>query len=171
MPRPYRPMALANNLVQRFGYRDGITHMKLQKLVYYAHGWWLAYNLNRPPSLLNERPQVWRHGPVFNTMYHALKEFGNRPITLPQPDFPFEPPPDVDDSDDLILNFMDWIWVRYGNYTAIQLSNLTHGSDSPWYRLAQEHRFRVPQHLQIPDHLMSEYFRNVEAAKQGVPIN
>src|SRR5436309_2096397 len=97
MPRPYRPMALANNLIRRFGYQRGITHMKLQKLVYYAHGWWLAYRF--PEQLLTERPEVWRHGPVFPSMYMALRGFGNRPITFPQPDLPLRPPPDIDEDD------------------------------------------------------------------------
>ena len=41
MPRPYRPLAIANSLITAFGYVDVVDHMKLQKLVYLAHGWWL----------------------------------------------------------------------------------------------------------------------------------
>jgi uncharacterized phage-associated protein len=164
-------MALANNLISRFGYENGITHMKLQKLVYYAHGWWLAYNLDNPPPLLNERPQVWQHGPVFSSMYHALKGFGNTPIRFPQPEFPMEAPPDVDENDDLILNFMDWIWVRYGQYSAIRLSDMTHQQGTPWRQIAEKYNFRVPLRLPIPDDIMQRYFRNVEASRQGVTID
>jgi uncharacterized phage-associated protein len=47
--------------------------MKLQKLVYYAYGWWLLYHSE---PIMTEPPEVWRHGPVFSSMYHALKHHG-----------------------------------------------------------------------------------------------
>jgi uncharacterized phage-associated protein len=52
---------------------DGAEHMKLQKLVYYAYGWWLLYHSE---PIMTEPPEVWRHGPVFSSMYHALKHHG-----------------------------------------------------------------------------------------------
>jgi uncharacterized phage-associated protein len=155
MARPYRPMAVANNFIRRFGYRQGITHLKLQKLVYYVHGWWLAYNPSNPP-LLTERPEVWRHGPVFPNIYNALKNFGSRPIRLPQPDLPLSPPADIGEDDDQALNLVDWVWVRYGAYSAIQLSNMTHEPGTPWRQLAERYQYRVPAHLQIPDELISQ---------------
>src|SRR5260370_30191125 len=160
MPNPYRPMALANNLIKRFGYRRGIDHMKLQKLVYYAHGWWLAYR--SPEQLLNEKPEVWRHGPVFSSMYHALKGFGNGPITLPQPDLPLRPPPDIDEDDETVSNLMDWIWVRYGGYSAIQLSNMTHERGTPCQQMAHTHGNRDPELTKILDILMAASYAEEE---------
>ena len=40
---------------------EGITHLKLQKLLYYAQGVCLAITGN---TLFNEEIQAWQHGPV-----------------------------------------------------------------------------------------------------------
>lgn len=42
----YTPVALANYFVKQFGADEGISHMKLQKLVYLAYGWWLSHYEN-----------------------------------------------------------------------------------------------------------------------------
>ncbi len=59
---------------------EGITNMKMQKLVYYAQGFSLAM-LNKP--LFEEPIEAWQYGPVVPTLYHAFKKYGNVP--LPQP--------------------------------------------------------------------------------------
>ena len=54
-----------------------VSPMKLQKLVYFAHGWHLAIH-NRP--LVNEQVEAWKFGPVFSDLYHQIKSFGNEKI-------------------------------------------------------------------------------------------
>jgi len=44
--------------------------MKLQKLVYYAHGWHLALN-NEP--LIDEQVECWQYGPVISSLFHEFK--------------------------------------------------------------------------------------------------
>lgn len=56
MAVPYTPLAVANCFLEKFGENGGIEHMKLQKLVYFSYGWWLAargmtngkWAINRP---------------------------------------------------------------------------------------------------------------------------
>ncbi len=74
----HSPLALANTFIERHAGSAGITHMKVQKLCYYAHGWWLAFE-NEP--FLTERPQVWKFGPVFASLYAALAHHGSRRST------------------------------------------------------------------------------------------
>lgn len=167
MPRPYRALAIANDLISRYGYMDGIDHMKLQKLVYLVHGWWLAYH-NEP--VFSERPEVWRYGPVFPGLYHALKGFGDHPIRSPQREAPFEAPPSVDDNDEETRGLIDWVWSRYGDYSGVRLSDITHEGGTPWRTLAVEHKYRVPTNLVIPDALIKEYFRNEEAKRVGMRL-
>ena len=45
---------------------DAITHLKVQKLVYYAQGWAMAY-LGSP--LFEEDIQAWAHGPVVPSVW------------------------------------------------------------------------------------------------------
>ena len=49
---------------------DLISNMKLQKLLYYAQGYFLAI-ANEP--LFHERIYAWTHGPVVPKVYHKYK--------------------------------------------------------------------------------------------------
>jgi uncharacterized phage-associated protein len=53
---------------------DLMTNLKLQKLVYYAQGFYLAM-MDSP--LFNEPIEAWEHGPVCVPLYHEYKNFGS----------------------------------------------------------------------------------------------
>lgn len=161
MPKPYTPLAVANTFISLFGADRGIEHMKLQKLVYCAHGWWLASYDDATPHLLDERPQVWKHGPVFDSMYRILKVFGSSPIREPQSLNPFFDTPSVDEGDDNVRHLVHWIWSRYGHLSSFALSDLTHRPGTPWSRVASEHNYRVPFNMAIPDDYIREEFRTI----------
>ena len=59
---------------------EGISNLKLQKLVYYAQGYHLAI-YDEP--FFDEPIQAWRHGPVCPEVYQKYKSYGARPITEP----------------------------------------------------------------------------------------
>lgn len=157
MPRPYKPIAFANEFIQKSD-PSGIEHMKLQKLVYCSYGWWLAYH---DDPILSEEPQVWAHGPVFKSLYHALKHHGRTPITQLQKDMPFQPIPRVDDGDTEVCSLLDWIWERYGSKTAFYLSDLTHQAGSPWQTIAADYNFRVPSNTSIPAETIKKHYREL----------
>ena len=72
---PYRSIAVAANwFIQSL---PSLTPLKLQKLIYYAHGWHLAI---RNAPLIDEVIEAWEYGPVVPNVYHEFKKFGNRPI-------------------------------------------------------------------------------------------
>jgi len=71
----YRSMAVANWFIDHV---RNLTPLKLQKLIYYAHGWHLAL---RDQPLIDELIEAWEYGPVVPNVYHEFKEFGNQPIT------------------------------------------------------------------------------------------
>lgn len=162
MPAPYVPLALANCFIRRAG-PVGLTHMKLQKLVYCAHGWWLAYNPNT--LFVTERPEVWQHGPVFPSLYSRLSGFGGTEIYQMQSAGPFGGIPVVDDADHASHSFLDFVWGRYGAYTAFELSDMTHRPGTPWYQMSERHNFKVPRHLEIPDDLVIAEFQRL--AREG----
>ena len=54
-----------------------LTNLKLQKLVYFAHGWYLAF---ADAPLITDEIQSWRYGPVIHNLYSALRHYGSRPI-------------------------------------------------------------------------------------------
>lgn len=159
MAKPYAPLAAANYIIVAFAQQRGVEHMKLQKLVYNAYGWWLAFHDNN--NLLNERPQVWKFGPVFNSLYHVLKPFGRSQITRPQSPGPFDKPPTIDDADKDAKTLLEWIWNCYGHLSSFALSDMTHKMGTSWQRIAQERQFSVPFGLEIPDEYIREEFRQV----------
>src|SRR6056297_3390430 len=75
------PLEVSNAFLQEFGATNGISHMKLQKLTYLFHGFWLQENDDRALSV---DPEVWQYGPVFGSLYQALKRFRSEKISEPK---------------------------------------------------------------------------------------
>lgn len=158
MAVPYSSVAIANNFVEQFGASNGIEHMKLQKLVYCAYGWWLASYGMDAARLTTDAPEVWKHGPVFDDLYHAFKVFGRKPITEMKSLSPFSDPENVSADDSNVRALVRWIWGRYGHLSGFALSDITHKPGTPWYRVAQENDFTVQFSTTIPDRYIYEEF-------------
>jgi uncharacterized phage-associated protein len=145
---PFEAVAVANHfLEQAKAEGQTLNPMKVQKLVYFAHGWHLAI-YDRP--LLLERVEAWKYGPVVRELYHELKEFGSGPITKPITVLRFDRKPEsrIGASVRIVVPFMDAegdpdsaaaatavvdrVLKVYGRYSAVQLSNATHVEGSPW---------------------------------------
>ena len=75
-----RPTALeVARYIVRFAHLKGslITNLKLQKLLYYAQGWYLVIE---DDLLFQDRIEAWIHGPVVPTVYREYKKFRWMPI-------------------------------------------------------------------------------------------
>lgn len=156
---PYSPLTLANTFIVRYGKDNPLGHMKLQKLTYYAYGWWLAYN-HEP--MLDEAPQVWKHGPVFESLYFALRPYGDRAVIAPVAP-PNAAAPVVPEIDQLNMQWVDWVWNRYGQNSGFELSDMTHEKGTPWQTEAETWNYRVPKRHRIPDPVIKEYFERLAA--------
>jgi uncharacterized phage-associated protein len=55
-----------------------LTHLQLQKLLYYAQGWCLAMH-DRP--LFDGAIQAWRHGPVVREVFPKFADYAGGPIS------------------------------------------------------------------------------------------
>ncbi|WP_164118879.1 type II toxin-antitoxin system antitoxin SocA domain-containing protein [Sphingorhabdus sp. Alg239-R122] len=162
---PYPSLRVANELLSLHG---DISPMKLQKLLYYTNGWWLAL---RGKPLLNENPQVWRYGPVFSILYSTFSRFGHDNIGQPVPAGPFGgEPPALEDNGDDVRAFLEWVWGEHGTKTAGQLSDETHAIGTPWRQIAEQHNFRVPRFTEIPPHLDHAYFSRLAEARGVNPV-
>jgi uncharacterized phage-associated protein len=101
---------------------DGMTHLKLQKLLYYCQGFSIAL-LGRP--LFENKIEAWQHGPVVVDVYHEFKQYENGIIL---------PPCAYGDVSKLTKEekaMIDDVYEVYGGYSASRLRNLTH-SEKPW---------------------------------------
>ena len=106
--------------------RDGrpVDPMKLQKLVYLAHGWHLAF---RGQPLLCETVEAWQYGPVIPSLYAQFKRYGARDITTLGPGLQ-DAPVITDD----VRALLEQVWKKYGTMSAIELSMFTHEAGFAW---------------------------------------
>ncbi len=106
--------------------RDGeiLDPMKIQKLVYLAHGWNLALN---GLALINQEVQAWPYGPVIRTLYDEFKRYRASPIAekarVPKGTVPL---------DESAKRLIQTVWSKYRPYSAIQLSMFTHEPGYAW---------------------------------------
>jgi len=165
---PYPAAAIANEFIKlsREANRP-VSPMKLQKLVYFAHGWYLA--LTGKP-LINEPVEAWKFGPVIPSLYHVLKSYGDKEISNYLTDDPWnslalmgqafkgrtyliQDGPDPQEND-LAKQVVRRIWDVYGGFNAVQLSNLTHAEDAPWTRTSDKDK----KHTIINQEAIRDYF-------------
>jgi uncharacterized phage-associated protein len=97
--------------------------LKLQKIVYLAHGWSLVL---RGKPLIKQNVEAWRYGPVVPALYREFKEFGASPIRRRA-----KVPENIELDDDT-KNLLDIVWERYKSLSGVQLSAITHEPNSAW---------------------------------------
>ena len=168
---PYSPKAIANEFLNvAWAVGESLTPMKVQKLVYYAHGWHLA---TAGPPLVAAAVEAWRWGPVIRPLYAALAEFGDQPILSQLREVVVPPGGDrwgdytlreyavdaTDGAGQYAVDVVRRVWDLYGGFTATQLSKLTHEKDTPWDQVARQHNYVLPSTPVIPNDLIRDYFR------------
>lgn len=140
-----------------------VTPLKLQKLVYIAHGWSLG--LTAKPLVSDEHPEAWQYGPVFPNLYHEFKEFGKGPVTKRATEFDLSGPgisfdlvePKIPADDSYTWALLRRVWDQYGKFGGIGLSELTHQSGTPWAQVwNQSHGIK---NADIPDNLIMEHYK------------
>ncbi|MEV2661804.1 type II toxin-antitoxin system antitoxin SocA domain-containing protein [Paenibacillus larvae] len=128
---------------------EPLSHLKLQKLCYYAQAWQLAF-FGEP--MFDDEFEAWVHGPVNYKLYLDYKKFGWSPIKEDTKGF-------QEDSifDDNQLHVLDQVWKKYGRLNVKVLEALTHGED-PW-KIARMLLKNDPYSLAIivKDDMMSFY--------------
>lgn len=97
--------------------------MKVLKLVYIAHGFYLAFTDN---PLIKESVQAWQYGPVIPELYFRLKT-----NDLDTTSVFYEDKKRLNNDSD-VLNLLGTVYKKYGVYSGVELSNLTHQKDTPW---------------------------------------
>ena len=116
------PRTAANELINR-GIAQGqpLTHIEVQKLLYFWHGWMLGIH-GRP--LHNGLWEAWQYGPVLPEVYFNLNHHRGQPITAPIPArdeaFPEEE-----------TSIMDVVY-GYRTLGTFTLVGISHSRGGPW---------------------------------------
>ena len=129
-----------------------LKHMKLQKLVYFAYGWYYAFYDHDVP-LFEEEIYAWRYGPVVKDLYEKYKSFGSAPI-IPEicEDHTF---------DEDVSRILRHVWNLYAACSGYQLSEITHRPDAPWSKAYRRNEW-IP-YATIKPELIREYFQTLRA--------
>jgi len=127
---------------------DSITHLKLQKLLYYAQAWSMVI-FNK--SLFEEDFQAWAHGPVLPSIWEGYKEYGYDaiPICSCDHDLPKE-----------IAELMEDVKRTYGEKSGKSLERLTH-SEWPWIDTRGDLEPEARSNKPIPKDLMKEFYSSL----------
>jgi uncharacterized phage-associated protein len=126
-----------------------VTQMKLQKILYFAHGLHLA-QYHAP--LIKETFQAWKFGPVIPRIYHTYKLYGSMPITNTDIAYLVDrPAPHFNDEANEIIEVT---WKTLKNIDGIKLSQWTHQDDSPWKKHYEEQVLSK----EIPNEEIERYF-------------
>lgn len=161
----YKAKQVATEFIE-LAQADGkqLTPMQLQKLVYFAYGWYLAITGER---LIDERVEAWKWGPVIPSLYSAFRKYGSGFIAEPPNEIYFDGPvaklreyPLVSgdrQKDETARSIIKRVWEIYGKYSASQLSAMTHEPQSPWSRTEGKEVMGTD----IPDDLIASYFRRL----------
>lgn len=123
---------VANTFLEK-SKRDNInvTPMKLQKLIYILYKEYLKKTKTR---LFEEKFEVWKYGPVIHEVYVAFRIYRSNVIT----DFYYN---NTDKTQYTTVelkkgsNFniiFNQVWEKYGSFSGIYLSQLTHQQDTAW---------------------------------------
>lgn len=100
---------------------DIISNMKLQKLLYYAQGLYLA-KYGEP--LFEDEIEAWDYGPVVKSVYHDYKSFGAGAIFIPLADR-------GKGLSKRVRKLLSAVYIALGQYSASKLMHMTH-SEAPW---------------------------------------
>jgi uncharacterized phage-associated protein len=100
---------------------EPVTHMRLQKLLYYAQGWCLA---SRGEPLFEAVIEAWQHGPVVRDVFPKFADFKGRGI----PDSESAVAESLSERD---KHLIEWVWGLEGKYSAAELRRRTH-QEAPW---------------------------------------
>lgn len=103
--------------------QEGISHLKLQKILYFAQAGYLALYGKK---LFEDDIYAWDLGPVVRSVYTIFKDYKSRPIIKPT-NGNYKDSINGQDMED----FLEEIWQIFGKFSASKLVDLTH-SHAPW---------------------------------------
>src|SRR5215469_1410850 len=156
----YSAKTIANYFLE-WGRRDRVPvdPLKLQKLVYLAHGWAMAF-LGKP--LIRDPIEAWRYGPVVPVLYEEFRKFGASPITDRAQEVPFESTRGIDEKTKSLL---DAVWQRYKPLSPIQLSLVTHEPGYAWDLVRRQTDLAPWGGAIIPNELIADEFARRQQAR------
>ncbi len=128
---------------------EGITNLKLQKMLYFAQAAHLALH---DKELFKDKIEAWKYGPVVPVVYHNFQQYKNQPLPRPLNIPKFHPE---------IKVFLDGIWELFDKYSAVELMHITH-QHKPW-KVA----YRKGENKEITLQALRDYYKGIFTLKSN----
>lgn len=137
-----------------------VTHLALQKIVFFCHVWSLVH-LKRP--LVKQKFEAWEFGPVLPYLYREFKDFDRSPVKsratqintldgkLRIVDYDF---------DSQTAAFLAEIVEFYSRMRASDLVDLSHVAGGPWHRV-WNHPGQVKPGMKIDDAQIASFYSKI----------
>lgn len=116
-----------------------LTKLKLQKLLYYAQGFYYAFYHNK---LFNDKIIHMPYGPAVSSLLDELKDYHYGPIE--------DLKVDCSKLDNKIVAILTLVYEKLGQFSAYKLVEMTHSED-PWKNTKQGEEILVTE--------ISKYFK------------
>ena len=99
---------------------ESITHLALQKLLFFAQAWYLA---NKGEPLFPEDFEAWAHGPVIRSIWERFRNNSWDSLS---------PPGGAKEIVGEPAELLEHVYEKYGQYGAKKLERLSHERGGPW---------------------------------------
>lgn len=130
MINPQDPKSLANFYIElSWSYRQEITPIKVQKLIYITNGW--ALGLYNTP-IISGRFTAKKFGPLQLDIYKTFMKYGPFPIQEFTSHWFTTPIIHYDEVD--TINLLNEVWKIYRDLEDFQIASLCLGDNSAWQR-------------------------------------
>lgn len=155
----YSPLIVADYLLGTHSIQ--LTPLQANKLTYIAHGFTLALH---DTKLVREPVEAWKYGPVFPSLYYALREFGGDNISALN-----YCSTKIDDGEinsrmkflKTILGdrirIIDMVIETYGKLSGSRLIELTHEKGTPWHKFYRKNE----RGIIIPTRVIKEHYKDI----------
>lgn len=134
---------------------EGITHLKLQKLLYYAQGVYLA---STGEKLFEEDIEAWTHGPVVQEVYEVFRTCGKNNIIVDLDEKELDVIRDIENNAE-VSEILNAVYDNFAIYTAWQLREMSHELGGPWDKTVKAEK-KVIDLLLIKDYFTREILTN-----------
>ena len=147
-----------------------MTRLRLLKLTYIAHGFFLGWHHRR---LIREDVEAWKNGPVIYPVYNHFQDYPDgRAIPIREKARTYgwsgsRKEKLENDADKFITKVVD----TYAHQSGRDMSALTHQNDTPWHQtvmpFVKAGFDNLPQHLVIPANYIEDYYTKLFERHEG----
>lgn len=147
-------LVLANYILKHYG---PMSHLKLQKLLFYCDAYCLAFF---DKELISDKFEAWVHGPVCRKVYDQMKG-----ASVLYTDMSYSPFPDIDEDkifDELPIDVKDLVGDVLENltqWTGIELERATH-RELPWIEARKGYSEAEKCHVEISKETTRTFYRS-----------